>query len=667
MRWVILPLLIGLAVLSTKAQTPGFDISALDQTVDPCVDFFQYACRTWRITNPIPPDRAHWSRFDELRERNFDTLRSILEQSSIDKPNRSSIEQKIGDYYAACMDEQAIDRAGIEPIKAQLDRIRALHDKSELAREVASLHGVGTEVLFNFGSSQDFKNSRQVIAQADQGGLGLPDRTFYLDDGAAEMREQYLEHVMRMFELLGEPWEKAEMKAQAVMQIETALAAASMNSNLRRDPANVFHKMPRAELITSLNPSFDWLQYFLLTNTPSVNTLNIVVPEYFKSVDSLIKNRDLEDWKAYLTWHLVHSQATLLPSRFVNENFNFYGKTLHGAQEQLPRWKRCVSLVDSDLGDALGQKYVERALGAKGKERTLHMIREIESALERDIAELSWMTPETKRKAITKLHAITNKIGYPDRWRDYSALKISRGEALGNSQRASQFEFRRQLAKIGKPLDRTDWGMTPPTVNAYYSAQTNTVTFPAGILQPPFFDQKLDLAVNFGAIGMIIGHELAHALDYDGRRFDAKGNLRDWWLEQDEKQFEEQARCLVNEYSGFAAVDDLEPNGKLTLCENTADNGGLRLAYMALLHAIAGKTMLKIDGRSPEQRLFIGFAQIWCENVTDSWAHLSALTDQHSPGKDRVNGVLQNMPEFQKAFGCSVQQPMVRRPACRVW
>jgi endothelin-converting enzyme/putative endopeptidase len=652
---------------SQATPTSGFDISALDTKVDPCADFYQYACGTWRVRNPIPADRARWGRFDQLRERNLDTLRNILEQASIDDPNRSPIEQKIGDYYAACMDEQAIDRKGIEPIEPQLDRIAALQDKSGLANEVARLHGMGADVLFSFSSRQDFMNSREVIAQADQGGLGFPDRVFYLKNDAVELREKYLEHVANMFELLGELREKAERKAQAVMNIETALAAGSMDFVSRRDPAKIYHKMPRRELISSLNPSFAWPKYLSETNAPSSETLNVAVPDFFKRLDSLIKNTDLEDWKAYLTWHLVHSQAALLPSPFVNENFNFYGKTLTGAKELRPRWKRCVAFVDGDLGEALGQKYVERTLGAEGKKRTLRMVRGIEKALEKDIAELSWMSPETKRKAIAKLHAITNKIGYPDRWRDYSALKITRGDALGNSQRASQFEFRRQLAKIGKPVDRTEWGMTPPTVNAYYSAQMNTVNFPAGILQPPFFDKNRDDAVNYGAIGVVIGHELAHGFDDEGRQFDAKGNLRDWWLEQDAKQLEERAQCFVNEYSGFTAVDDVKENGKLTLGENTADNGGVRLAYMAMLDDIAGKTMPDIEGFTPEQRLYIGFAQIWCENVTDDWARLSALTNQHSPGKDRVNGVVQNMVEFQKAFGCSVGQPMVRRPACRVW
>jgi putative endopeptidase len=649
--------------------TPSFDITALDTKVDPCVDFYQYACGTWRARNPIPPDRSRWGRFDQLQERNLETLRNILEQASIDNSNRGAIEQKIGDYYAACMDEQAIDRKGIEPIEPELDRIAALQDKNALADEVARLHQMGADVLFSFSSGQDFKNSRNVIAQADQGGLGLPERDFYLknDTKSVEMRERYLEHVAKMFELLGEPPEKAEMRAQAVMNIETTLAAGSLDVVSRRDPAKVYHKMPRRELITSLNPSFAWPKYLSETSTPPIETLNVAVPDFLTRLDFLIKNTSLDDWKAYLTWHLVHSQAALLPTPFVNENFNFYGKTLTGAKELRPRWKRCVSFVDGDLGEALGQKYVERTLGAEGKERTLRMVHGIEKSLEKDIAELSWMTPQTKQKAIAKLHAVADKIGYPDKWRDYSAMTIARGDALGNSQRASQFEFRRQLAKIGKPVDRTEWGMTPPTVNAYYNPQMNTINFPAGILQSPFFDKNMDDAVNFGAIGVVIGHELTHGFDDEGRQFDPKGNLRDWWLAQDAKEFEERAQCLVSEYSGFTAVDDVKENGKLTLGENTADNGGVRLAYMALLDDIAGKTIPKIDGFTPEQRLFLGFGQVWCENVTDEAARLSALTNPHSPGKDRVNGVVQNMPEFQKAFSCHVGQPMVRRPACRVW
>jgi endothelin-converting enzyme/putative endopeptidase len=481
------------------------------------------------------------------------------------------------------------------------------------------------------------------------------------------IRQQYLNHVAEMFELLGETHKTTRMKAQAVMSIETALAVGSLNVVSRRDPVRVYHKMTRRELVTSLNPSFDWIRYFSATNAPSFETLNVAVPEFFKNLDSLIKNTSLDDWKVYLTFHLVHSQAALLPTPFVNENFNFYGKILTGTRELRPRWKRCVSLVDGDLGEALGQKFVELTLGAVGKERTLQMVRRIERSLEWDLTELPWMTPQTKQKAIAKLHAVANRIGYPDKWRDYSTVKIARGDALGNSQRASRFEFHRQLAKIGKPVDRNEWGMTPPTVNAYYNPQMNTINFPAGILQPPFFDKGMDKAVNYGAIGVVIGHELTHGFGDEGRQFDAKGNLRDWWLPEDSKEFQERTQCLVNQYSGFTVIDDLKVNGKLTLGENTADHGGVRLAYMALLDDIAGMTIPKTDGFTPEQRLFLGFGQVWCENVTDEAARLAALINPHSPARYRVNGVVQNMPEFQKAFGCRVGQPMVRTPVCRVW
>jgi len=653
-----------------KVQLPAvFDPAAIDTTADPCVDFYQYACGTWLAKNPIPPDRPEWGRSDGLEERNLAILREILEKAAVKSPKRSPIEQQIGDYYAACMDEAAIEKKGIEPIKPELDRIAALADRNALAEEVARLQRDGVNALFTFSSQQDFKNADAMIAVADQGGLGLPERDYYIKDDqkSVETRQKYVEHVTKMFQLLGDSEERAAARAQAVMSIETALARGSLDVTSRRDPAKIYHKTRREELVASLDPSFGWPQFLADVNAPPIESLNVAVPEFFKALDSLINTTSLEDWKTYLTWHLVNAHSPVLSKAFVDENFDFYGKYLTGAQELRPRWKRCVSFADGDLGEALGQKYVERVFGAEGKERTLQLVHTIEGALGKDIMALDWMSPATKQKAIEKLHAVTNKIGYPDKWRDYSSVKIVRNDALGNSERATEFEFQRELNKIGRPVDHTEWGMTPPTVDAYYDAQLNDINFPAGILEPPFFDKSADDAENLGAIGAVIGHELTHGFDDEGRQFDAKGNLRDWWTARDASEFEKRAGCLVDEYSSFKAVDDVKLNGKLTLGENTADSGGLRLAYMALMADLADKTMPKTDGFTAEQRFFLSYAQSWCTNESDEILRLSALTDPHSPAKFRVNGVVENMPEFQKTFGCHVGQAMVRKPACRVW
>ncbi len=654
---------------SSEPKTiPGFDIHALDTSADPCVDFYQFACGTWMARNPIPPDQSTWSRFNELAERNRANLREILEQYPADDPKRSPVEQRIGDYYASCMDEKAIDQKGVAPLQPELEHIAALPNRDALVEELVRLHGMGVKALFEFGSEQDFKDSTQVIAHADQGGLGLPDRDYYLkeDPKSAETRQKYLAHVEKMFELLGESSAKAAADAKTVMTIETALAKSSLDRVSRRDPVKIYHKLSKQELV-SLTPSFAWPKYFEEVSAPPIESLNVSVPEFFKEMETLLKMTSLDDWKTYLRWHLVRAAAPLLPTPFVNEDFNFYRKVLTGAKELRPRWKRCVDFTDGELGEALGQKYVEKTFGAQGKERTLQMVQALEKALAEDLNELAWMTPTTKEQALKKLHAITNKIGYPGKWRDYSSVKIVRGDALGNSQRASEFEFQRQLAKIGKPVDRTEWEMTPPTVNAYYDPQMNNINFPAGILQPPFFDNRMDDAVNFGAIGAVIGHELTHGFDDQGRQFDPEGNLRDWWTKEDAEEFEKRANCLVDEYQGFTAVGDVHLNGKLTLGENTADNGGLRIAYMALIDSLTGKETPNIDGFTSEQRLFLGWGQIWCQNQTDEIARLRATVDPHSPGKYRVNGVVSNMPEFRKAFKCKPGQPIVRPKACRVW
>lgn len=653
---------------STPRSIRSFDVEAMDTSVDPCTDFFQYSCGTWMKQNPIPPDQARWGRFDELQERNRHTLRDILEKAAVPNAGRTGVEQKIGDYYASCIDEKTIEQQGVKPLAEELKRIDSLSAKSQLPETVARLHKAGVRALFGFTSAPDLKNSTMMIADIDQGGLGLPDRDYYFkdDERSVELRKKYLEHVAKMFQLLGQSQEMAAASARTVMKMETALAKASLDRVARREPSNIYHKMSSKELQT-LAPSFGWNRYFEGTGTPAFDSLNVSVPEFFKQVSSLVESTDLNDWKTYFRWHLVRAMAPVLSSAFVNENFDFYGRTLTGAKELRPRWNRCVTYTDADLGEAVGQKYVELTFGAEGKARTLRMVRQLEKALEDDIRSLDWMTPETKKRALEKLHAITNKIGYPDRWRDYSRLKIVRGDAFGNSLQANEFNFEWSIRKIGEPVDPQEWHMSPPTVNAYYDPTMNNINFPAGILQPPFYDNKIDDAVNFGGIGAVIGHELTHGFDDQGRKFDAKGNLNDWWTEQDAQAFEKRAACFVDQYAQYPATPEVKLNGKLTLGENTADNGGLRIAYMALMDALERRTAQKIDGFTPEQRFFISWGQVWCQNVTPEAARMRALVDPHSPGQWRVNGVVSNSPEFRKAFGCKQDAPMVREPACRVW
>ncbi len=641
----------------------------MDMTANPCVDFYQYACGTWMAKNPIPADQSSWNTFNVLGDRNREVLRRILEKASANTPQRSAVEQKIGDFYGSCLDEPAVDKLGLTPLAPELKRIDAIASKNDVQAELIRLNRNGVGAFFQFSSEPDAKNSMQMIAGADQGGLGLPDRDYYLRDDAksVKLRQEYVAHVAKMLQLAGESPAQAASDAQTVMRMETDLAKASLDVVSRRDPNQVYHKMSVKDL-TALAPAIDWPKYFSGVGAPSFSDLDVSVPQFFKGLNAVLTQSTVADLKTYLRWHLVHNDARLLSKPLVDENFHFYGTLLSGVPEQRPRWKRCVDATDANLGFALGQKYVAEEFPPAAKTRVLGMIQEIEKMLGQDIQSLDWMTPATRQQALIKLRAVTDKIGYPNKWRDYSKLRIARGDYLGNDERASEFEVERELSKIGTPMDRSEWDMTPPTVNAYYDPQHNDINFPAGILQPPFFNDHMDAAVNYGAIGSVMGHELTHGFDDQGRQFDAQGNLRDWWTAQDVKEFEKRADCFIKEYSAFTPVDNVHLNGKLTLGENTADNGGVRLAFMALMKSMEGKPQPpKIDGFTPQQRFFLAWGQAWCENVRPEMSRMLAQTNPHSPSRDRVNGVLGNMPEFRQNFACRVGQPMVHAPACRVW
>jgi putative endopeptidase len=659
---------------SMQSGQPVLNVSSMDKSVDPCVDFFEYSCGGWIRKNPIPPDQTSWSVYSKLEDDNKLVLRDILESAAKADPSRDATQRKIGDYYAACMDESGIEKAEISPLRPELERIENLKSKEELANLVVFMQPAKENslrqetVLFDFGSVQDFKDSTQVIAMADQGGLGLPDRDYYLkdDEKSRELRKAYLAHVQKMFELLGDKPGTAEVEAQAVMKIETELAKGSLTRVERRDPTKLYHKLSREEL-QALSPSFHWSEYFTRVGLNSLQSLNVTTPDFFKALNGELEQETLANWKAYLRWHLVHANAPFLSSAFLNGDFDFFEKTLQGTEQLEPRWKRCVSAVDNQIGEALGQAYIERAFSLEAKQRALKIVKQIEAAMQQDLIGLTWMGAATKQQALEKLHAVGNKIGYPDKWRDYSALKIDRNDELGNVLRAREFEFHRQLAKIGKPVDRGEWQMTPPTVNAYYDPQMNDINFPAGTLQPPLFSAESDDAPNYGNTGGTIGHELTHGFDDEGRQFDAYGNLRDWWTAEDAKEFNRRASCISNQYSNYVIVDDIKINGKLTLGEDVADLGGLMLTYMAWKDETRNQKLEPIEGFTPEQRFFIAYGQSWCGSRRDESKRLRATVDPHSPDKYRTNGVVSNMSQFQEAFHCKAGTPMVRENRCRVW
>jgi putative endopeptidase len=655
----------------------SLDLTAIDKTADPCTDFYQYACGNWVKDNPVPGDQTRWARsFSLLGERNRYLLWQELDAAA--KAPKTALETKYGNYFAACMNTDLVQTKGLSPLEPAFKEIDAFSDPKKIAGLMGELLASGNAAqLFQFGVAQDEKDSSKQIAQTTQGGISLPDRDYYLSDTKRfqNIREQYLAHLTKMFTLAGDSPEKSAKEAADVLRIEAALAKGSTSRTAMREPENRYHIYTVAKL-EELAPNFDWAVYWKAIKIGHFDTLNVATPDFFKTVNELIATEPVDAWRAYFRWQTLHTNANNLPQAFFDENFEFFGKTLAGQKEHTPRWKECTAVTDRALGEAVGQDWVKVNFPPAAKASMDKLVLALEKSLGDDIKTLPWMSDETKKAAEEKLNMIRNKIGYPEKWRDYSALEVKRDDLIGNMRRDTVFQRNYRLSKLGKPVDEKEWGMTPPTVNAYYSPSMNDINFPAGILQPPFFDFTIDPAVNFGGIGVVIGHEMTHGFDDEGSKYDGHGNLREWQTADDRKAFTERTDCEANEYSGFEAspahdgMTAQNLNGKLTLGENTADNGGLRIAYMALLDTLAAdhKTIDdKIDGYTEAQRYFLGFAQVWCQNQTDQSARQSALTDPHSPGRWRTNGSVQNFEEFGKAFGCKKGQPMYPEHSCRVW
>jgi endothelin-converting enzyme/putative endopeptidase len=669
------------AVVATAAEdapfkelpyTPSLDTASMDRTADPCQDLYQYSCGGWMKNNPLPGDQSSWSVYGKLHQENQRYLWGILQDAAKPDPSRNATQQKIGDYFDACMDVDAVEKAGAEPLAADLARIASMKSVHELGPILGSIHArVATgAILFGNGVEQDAKDSSQQIFAIYAGGLGLPDRDYYLkdDDKSKELRAKYVEHVAKMLELTGDTPEAAKAGAAAVMRIETSFAKASLTRVDRRDPYKIYHRTAPGKLKTIV-PSFDWDGYFAAVGGRPGAWLNVSEPAFFQEVGARLKAEPLSDIKTYLRWALVSANSDYLSKSFVDEHFAFYRATLRGVKEPQPRWKKCVGWVDNYLGEALGKEFVDRTFPPEMKAKTVGMTNLIVAAMKQRIDRLDWMDAKTKKQALDKLGKIRNKVGYPDVWRDYSTLAVKRGDFFGNTSRAIVFETKRQLAKIGKPVDKGEWGMSPPTVNAYFNPSMNDINFPAGVLMPPLYDAKLDDAPNYGNTGSTIGHELTHGFDDEGRQFDGDGNLRDWWTKKDGVEFEKRANCIRDQYSQYVVVDDIKINGKLTSGEDIADLGGSILAWAAWKEATKGMTLTPVDGLTPEQRFFVGLAQWACENERPENLRVMAATNPHSPGKYRINGVVVNMPEFAAAFQCKEGAALVKKPesVCKVW
>jgi putative endopeptidase len=653
-----------------ETATHGFVAANLDRTCKPCDDFYQFAVGGWLKNNPIPAEYPEWGSFITLADKNEQALRGILESAASNASAApGSNEQKIGDFFASCMNTREIDAQGLQPISAELSSIEAIRDTAGLIDVGARLQTYGVGVLFNFGSDQDFRDSSKVIGEATQGGLSLPDRDYYTrdDDESKKLRQQFVEHVAKLLVLAGDTQEKAALEANTILGMETSLANASMTNVDRRDPEKIYHKMSVSDA-QALTPHLSWNAYFQAVGSPKLTEMNIGQPDFFKALDAMLASVPLSDWKTYYRWHLINQSAGLLSDPFVQENFAFNGRILTGSKEIRPRWKRCTSATDQQLGEALGQIYVQRYFPPEAKARALDLVHNLLAALHDDLQTLPWMSPVTRKAAIEKLQAFALKIGYPDKWRDYSALKIDRGPYVENVFRGTKFENARDLAKIGKPVDRGEWGMTPPTVDAYDNPQLNEIVFPAGILQPPFYDPKRDDAYNYGGIGAVIGHEITHGFDDQGAQFDPHGNLKNWWTPEDLKNFQARGECVAKQFDGYEVEKGLHENGKLVEGESIADLGGVTLAYAALqksLHGHAGEK--DANGFTPEERFFLGYAENWAVNIRPEFARLQTNTDPHPLPKFRANGPLSNMAEFAKTFGCKKGDPMVREKVCKIW
>jgi endothelin-converting enzyme/putative endopeptidase len=650
--------------------TPSFDLSSIDTSANPCNDFYKFACGHYAANHPIPADQGASDGFYNLFNVNTQELRGILETAAAGGAERSVNARKIGDYYHACMNTAAIDADGLKPLKPLLGEIDSM-DQLDIATVTGKLQRIGVGVLFSYGEQQDFKDASKQIASIDQGGLGMPEKDFYLRTGAKDvgLRKDYVAYIAKILTLSGTPANEAATDANDIMEFETKLAKASMGITERRDPEKVYHLVPIGD-VTKYFPMGTFGRFEEAIHSPHIAEINDANPSFIPAMVSIVRDTDIETLRAYMRFHLISSESSNLPEAFDQATFEFYSHDLGGSTEQRARWKRCSGQVDGALGEALGEVYVKQYFAGDSKAKMLVMVHDIEDAMDKDIDTLDWMSPATKVRAKEKLHAVANKIGYPDHWRDYSSLIVSPTDAVGNAMRSAAFENDRELNKIGKPVDHNEWDMTPPTVNAYYNPSMNDINFPAGILQPNFYDPKADLAVNYGHIGAVIGHELTHGFDDEGKKFDAKGNLADWWTPADTAAFEKKTGCLVNEYNQFIPVDDVHVNGKLTLGENTADNGGLVLAFMAYLDRAKQEHLdinAKVDGYTGPQRFYIAFAQNWCSNDRPESLRTGALTDPHSPDQFRTNGPIVNQPGFAGAFSCKVGSPMVPANSCRVW